>query len=36
MLRTKAQALREEGASYPEIADLLGISVGATWNLINK
>ncbi len=35
-LRAKARALRDEGASYPGIAHLLGISLGATWNLLNK
>ena len=35
-LRARARALRDEGASYPEIADLLGISLGGTWNLLNK
>ncbi len=35
-LRTRARSLRDDGASYPEIAALLGISLGATWNLLNK
>ena len=35
-LRMKAQVMRNDGASYPEIANLLGISVGATWNLLNR
>ena len=35
-LRARAQVLREEGMTYPEIADQLGISLGATWNLLNK
>jgi len=36
MTRVKAQELRDDGASYPEIAEFLGISGGATWNLLNK
>ena len=35
-MRVKAQELRDEGASYQEIAEFLGISLGATWNLLNK
>ena len=36
VLRVKAKLLREQGYSYPEIANHLGISLGAAWALINK
>ncbi len=36
MQRMKAKVLREEGHSYPEIAQQLNISLGAAWALINK
>lgn len=28
--------LREQGLSYPQIAMLMGISVGTAWNVVNK
>ena len=36
MRRAKAGELHDAGASYPEIAKELNISVGAAWALINK
>jgi hypothetical protein len=35
-MRMKASQLREQGHSYPAIAQALGISLGAAWALINK
>jgi hypothetical protein len=34
-LRGKVQELREQGMSYPQIANALRISVGFAWNLVN-
>jgi hypothetical protein len=36
MLRKRARELHAQGWSYPKIAQELGISVGGTWNLVNR
>jgi hypothetical protein len=35
LLRARVQQLREQGMSYPQIAESLRISVGTAWNMIN-
>lgn len=35
LMRAKAQEMREQGMSYPQIAKELGVSVGSAWNLMN-
>lgn len=35
-LRKKARELRREGMSYPQIAQMLGISLGSAWNIVNQ
>jgi hypothetical protein len=35
ILRDRAQQLRKQGMSYPQIAKALGISVGSAWNMAN-
>ena len=36
LLRAKVRQLREQGISYPQIAQALGISIGTAWNLTNR
>jgi transposase len=36
LLRAKARQLREEGMSYPAIANALDISVGTSWNYVQR